>query len=251
MVTRLLNRSAATILLLCVAIMLGLVAGRSYAEASWLDRLRGLLGQEPAAPGLSQGEIADGLREALRVGTDNVVGQLGQAGGFNLDPEIRITLPRQLERARNLLERFGMDDGLVDLEARLNRAAELATPRAGELFREAVADLSLQDAMDIYRGPEDAATQYFRGRMAEPLAAAMRPVVEATLSESGAAQLLDSALERYRDIPLAPRIDVDLTDYVVEKTQDGIFLHLAREEAAIRSDPARRTTELLRRVFGP
>jgi hypothetical protein len=242
-------RSTPIIAALCTVLVLSLAAARSHAESSWWDRLRGVFGQDPAAS-LSRAEIADGLREALLVGTGNVVEQLGREGGFTLDPEIRIPLPRQIERARNLLARVGMDETLNDLEARLNRAAELATPRAGELFREAVANLTLQDVMSIYDGPDDAATRYFRAQMAEPLAEAMRPVVEATLAEAGAIQLLDTVLDRYRDIPFAPRIEGNLADYVVDRTQDGIFLYLAREEAAIRADPAKRTTELLRRVFG-
>jgi hypothetical protein len=235
---------------LCIALALVLQAGTSHAQTSWWDRLRGLMGQEPAERALSATEIASGLREALVVGTDRVVVQLGREGGFDLDPEIRIALPRQLERARSLLARVGMDAALADLETRLNRAAELATPRARALFVDAIANLTLEDVMEIYRGPEDAATQYFRGQMSEPLAAELRPVVDATLAEAGAVQALEAMMERYRSIPFAPRLDADLTGYVVERTQDGIFHYLAREEAAIRADPARRTTELLRRVFG-
>jgi hypothetical protein len=37
---------------------------------------------------------------------------------------------------------------------------------------------------------------------------------------------------------------------VVEKASDGIFYYVAKEAAAIRNNPAARTTELLRRVFG-
>jgi hypothetical protein len=37
---------------------------------------------------------------------------------------------------------------------------------------------------------------------------------------------------------------------VVDKGMDGIFHYMAVEEAAIRRDPARPTTELLTRVFG-
>jgi hypothetical protein len=37
---------------------------------------------------------------------------------------------------------------------------------------------------------------------------------------------------------------------VVGKALDGIFYYIAKEEAAIRSDPAARTTDLLKKVFG-
>jgi hypothetical protein len=236
----------------CLGLMvfLSLLANTTQAQTSWWDRLRGMIGQDPAERTLSVGEIADGLREALMVGTDNVVARIGREDGFNLDPDIRIPLPRQLDRARNVLSRVGMDDALTDLETRLNRAAEIATPRARALFMGAIAEMTIEDVLAIYNGPEDAATRYFRAQMSEPLDAELRPVVEASLAEAGAVQAFEAVMERYRSIPFAPRVEANLTDYVIDRTQDGIFFYLAREEAAIRADPARRTTELLRRVFG-
>jgi hypothetical protein len=41
-----------------------------------------------------------------------------------------------------------------------------------------------------------------------------------------------------------------LTDFTVGKALDGLFHYLAVEEAAIRSDPVARTTDLLKKVFG-
>jgi hypothetical protein len=58
------------------------------------------------------------------------------------------------------------------------------------------------------------------------------------------------AMASYNDLPFVPKVDVDLADYVVEKGMDGIFYYLAKEEAAVRQDPVKRTTDLLRRVFG-
>ncbi|MBT3386843.1 MAG: DUF4197 family protein, partial [Desulfobacula sp.] len=44
-------------------------------------------------------------------------------------------------------------------------------------------------------------------------------------------------------------VKADLTDHVVEKGMDGIFYYMAKEEAAIRQNPVKRTTELLKKVF--
>jgi hypothetical protein len=54
----------------------------------------------------------------------------------------------------------------------------------------------------------------------------------------------------YRTLPLVPDVKADLTAYVLEKGIDGIFLYLGREEAAIRKDPLKRTSAILRKVFG-
>lgn len=199
---------------------------------------------------LSSEEVGSGLKEALRVGTETVVANLGQPGGFNLDPQIHIPLPGQLDKVRDLLGKIGMDSMLADLENELNEAAEIATPKARELFVQAISEMTLDDVMAIYRGPDDAATQYFRSKMGAPLGAAMKPVVDESLADVGAVTTYDSAMERYNSIPFAPGVDVDLSEYVVDKGMDGIFFYLAKEEAAIREDPAKRTTDLLKRVFG-
>ena len=226
------------------------------ASAGWFDSVKEALGGSEgsealdSAGALSSDEIGRGLKEALQVGTENVVAQLGTTGGFDLDPEIHIPLPSQLEGARKLLAGVGMDSTLTDLEQRLNRAAEIATPKAKALFLDAIQDMTLDDVMGIYNGPDDAATQYFRGRMSDTLVGEMTPVVDESLGEAGAVQVYDTVMDQYHQLPFVPEIDADLTGYVVEKGVDGIFYYLAREEAAIRENPAKRTTQLLKQVFG-
>jgi hypothetical protein len=228
-----------------------LMGASGGASADWLSKLKkGLLGSDDKEQALSTDDIGGGLKEALRVGTENVVGSLGRTDGFNLDPQIHIPLPGQLDQVRKVLGKVGMDSMLTDLEVRLNRAAEIATPKAKRLFIGAINEMTLEDVMAIYKGPDDAATQYFRSKMSAPLAVEMKPVVDESLSDAGAVRVYDGVMERYNAVPFVPKVEADLSDYVVEKGMDGIFYYLAKEEAAIRQDPAKRTTDLLKRVFG-
>ncbi|MEZ4599158.1 MAG: DUF4197 domain-containing protein [Syntrophotaleaceae bacterium] len=199
---------------------------------------------------LSLSEIDAGLREALRIGTERVVGQLGQKDGFNTDPAIRIPLPDKLAAVQTTFGKFGLEGLFDDLELRLNRAAEAATPKAKALFWEAVREMTMQDVQAIFKGPEDAATRYFERKMSPELATAMRPVVDESLNQVGAVRVYNQTVAQVKAIPYAPEIKTDLTGYVVDKGMAGIFHYLAQEEAAIRKNPAKRTTELLKRVFG-
>jgi len=224
---------------------------------SWLesggDLLNSLLGSkktDSATAVLSNADITDGLKDALRVGTERVVSQLGQTNGFSDDELIYIPLPSQLQTAKNVLERIGMGSMMEDLELKLNRAAEAATPKAKVLFWDAIKDMSFEDARQIYNGPDDAATQYLRGKMNTSLAQEMRPLIQRSLSEVGAVQAYERAIGRYENIPFVPDVKANLTNYTVEKGMDGIFYYLAQEEAAIRKDPLKRSTEILRKVFG-
>lgn len=198
---------------------------------------------------LTSDEISGGLREALRVGADRVVETLGTTDGFNKAPDIHIPLPGALKTAQSMLSKIGQGGLADDLELRLNRAAEAAVPEAREHFSDAITSMTIEDAQMILNGPNDSATQYFRRKMSGPLAADMKPIVNDQLSKVGVIASYDKMMDQYKDIPFAPDVKADLTDYVLEKAIDGVFLYLGREEAAIRENPAKRTTELLQKVF--
>jgi len=198
---------------------------------------------------LSSADITAGLKEALTTGSNAVVGQLGQRNGFSADPTIRIPLPKALVTARDFASKVGLAGSFDDLENRLNRAAELATPKAKSLFVGAIRDMSVQDASGILQGPDNAATEYFRGKTGPSIKTAMRPLVDDALAEVGAVQTFNQLLKQYQAIPLAPKVDADLSGHVVDKGSDGIFHYLAEEEKSIRTNPLARTTDLLKRVF--
>jgi len=233
--------------------LLGVGSAPALGQGGLFERGRGVLKEfgvsVPGAAGLASGEIADGLREALTVGTGRVVGLLGVPDGFNGRPDIRIPLPGALGQVHRTLQRIGMGRLTEDLELRLNRAAETAVPKAKTLFLNAIGTMTIADARSILEGPDDAATRYFRGRMSGPLARDMKPIVEGELARAGAVQAYDRAIGRYKSIPFVPDAKADLTEHVLDKAIGGLFVYIAREEKAIRQDPAMRTTELLKKVF--
>jgi len=246
--------------LTCIAMVAGLMAvtqaGTAVQAQGLFERVKGIFGSNSAdrtgdnASAVTAGDISGALRDALRVGSERVVSTLGRHDGFNNTPDVHIPLPATLRRVQSGLSRVGASGLADDLELRLNRAAEAAVPKAQGLFMDAISQMTISDAHGILNGPDDAATQYFRGKMSEPLAAEMKPIVEEELAQAGALSAYDRMMDSYRAIPFVPDASANLTDYVLDRTIDGIFLYLGREEAAIRNDPAKRTTALLKRVFG-
>ncbi|CAA7623102.1 DUF4197 domain-containing protein [Magnetospirillum sp. SS-4] len=243
-----------------------LSAAPALAQGGLMDMGKGVLkdqmgGRMPSAIGggspgssLSAGEIGSGLKEALRVAADRVTSQLGRPDGFNADPAVHIPLPEKLEMVRKGLAMAGKSALADDLELKLNRAAEAATPKAREIFWNAVQKMTLDDAKGILDGPSDAATQYFKRTMTPDLKTAMRPVVDRTVSQSGAVQSFNSMAGAAQGLPMVGNAlqagPSMLTDHVLNKALSGIFAYLGREEAGIRSDPAKRSTDLLKKVFG-
>ncbi len=199
---------------------------------------------------LTDGEIGAGLKEALKIGTERVVAQVGTLDGYYADPAIRIPLPGDLDKVHDVLTRIGLNKLTADLELKLNRAAERAAPEAKAVFWQAITEMTLQDVRTIWQGPDDAATRYFRGKMTTPLTQRFTPIVLDSMNEVGAIRSYDRMMANYKAVPFVPDVKADLTRYTVGKSLDGLFHYVGKEEAAIRHDPAKRTTQLLQRVFG-
>ncbi len=232
----------------------------AIASAGWMDQVGGMLGNVgggktaapalPAVAGLSNSDMIAGLKDALRVGSENVVGRLGKTDGFNADPKVHIPLPENLQTVKSALAAVGMGSMMDDLELRLNRAAEMATPKAKRLFGDAIRSMKFADAKKILSGPDDAATQYFKGKMSAPLSDEMRPIVKKALGQAGAVQAYDNVMGKYQSLPFMPDVKDNLTQHVVQLGLAGIFHYMAEEEAAIRKNPVKRTTSILKKVFG-
>lgn len=200
--------------------------------------------------GFTNQELSAAFKQALTMGTNQVVSQLGAKNGFNLDPQIHIPLPENLERVQTALNTVGLSHLMDDLELRLNRAAEIAMPEAKELFMNSIQQLTFRDVVNIYKGPNDSATRYFETKMSNSLANRMRPIVNDAIAEAGVVKAYDNVMAQYAAIPSMPDIKADLTNHVIDLGIDGVFFYLAKQEAEIRKDSRRHTTDLLKRVFG-
>lgn len=214
-----------------------------------LNNVLGSLGQT-APGGLSSFEIDAGLREALEIGATNVSAQLGEQDGFFGDSRIRIPLPGRLNDVQNNLDKIGLSGPLDDLQLRMNRAAEAAMPDAKRLMVSAVRSITVEDAVGILQGGESSATEYLRGRTEGSLRDALRPFVDTALTDSGAYQSLNRVASQNGLSAITGDLKGDMTDHAVNLGLEGMFFYVSEEERKIRENPAARTTELLRKVFG-
>jgi hypothetical protein len=241
----------------CLAIGLCLPTVATNAQTSLLDSAKGLLGKIGQSSGstgggagaLSTSEISSGLTEAIWVGAQRVIGQLGTSGGFESDPAVHTPLPKTIRSAQSILDKVGYGALGQELEQALNRGAEKAVPEATAVLGDAIKAMTWQDAQGILNGPDDAATQYFKRATSKPLAQRFAPIVENALAETGAVQSYDTFFGQYKSVPLVPDVKADLTAHVVQKALNALFLYIGKEEASIRNNPAARSTELLKKVF--
>ena len=200
--------------------------------------------------GLDEATVVAGLKEALSVGTGRTVEVAGKVDGYLANELIRIALPDQLAPVAATLRGAHLGAIVDELETGMNRAAELAAGGVRDIFVESIRGLTLADAMAILRGSDTAATDYFRSRTQEALAARFRPIVAARMNEVGVSRLYSQALGTYERIPLVSKPTVvDLEEHVTERALSGLFTVLGQQEQLIRRDPVARTTALLKKVF--
>ena len=211
----------------------------------WLKRLP----QRPAGEGLGDGRIGQGLKEALRVGTENAVGLTSRVDGFFANQAIKILMPERLHSLEQGLRLIGYGDRVDELVLGMNRAAERAAPSARKIFVDAIGEMSIEDARRLLAGADTAATDYFKGKTTERLTVAFQPVVARTMNEVGVARQYKDLLAQAQAIPFFRAESYDLDRYVVGKSLDGLFHVVGEEERKIRKNPTARTTELLREVF--
>jgi hypothetical protein len=198
----------------------------------------------------SDATIAAGLREALQIGAERSVSRAARPGGFLDDPRVRIPLPPQLDKLARGMRALGFHSAVDDLETAMNRAAERAAREAQTPLVDAVAGLQIADARAILGGPDDAATQYLRAHSEDALRERFAPVVEQAMRSTGVYRAFDELRARNRALALLADPTVDLNRYVTTETLNGLFTLIRDEEQRIRREPAARTTDLLRAVFG-
>ena len=201
---------------------------------------------------LSNDEVVNGLKEALRVGSERSVSLASVVDGFNTNAAIRIPFPQEAIKVKNTLLDLGMKKPVEDFEVTLNRAAEEAAKEAVPVFVDAITSMSISDGFTILKGGENAATNYLKEKTTAALLQRFRPKVEAATQKVALANYWKPLASAYNTTTVLTgnkAVDPDLNGYVTQKAVDGLFFLLANEEKKIRQDPLARTTDLLKKVF--
>ena len=199
--------------------------------------------------GITNDQIAGGLKEALNNGITNQVSTLAIEDGFFKNELVRILLPEELQKVDNTLRKIGLskiaDEGLKVL----NRAAEDAVGEAIPIFVDAVKGMTFADAKNILMGDKNSATNYLKGKTTEALYAKFNPIIKNSFAKVGADKIWSDLIMKYNNLPLTQDVNPDLTDYVTGEALKGVYTMVEVEELNIREKISSRTSDLLKRVF--
>ncbi len=213
------------------------------------DQLAGLAGDLLGPGGLTQAEIGQGLKEALKIGITSGAQKLSLEDGYLKSP-YKILLPDEVRKVTDKLATIpGFDMVEQKLVEKLNRGAEDAAKSAAPIFKDAITEMTFQDATKILMGEKNAATSYLTSKTRTKLYNEFQPVILNSLNKVGAADYWNSLVTKYNSIPFVNKVNPDLDDYVTNEALDGLFNMVEKKELSIRTNISERTSDLLRRVF--
>lgn len=239
--------------IILLSIILAVLPVSPAAYAAWGDFFKSLIDETTSdqdAGTLSNSEIIAGLKEALSQGSRAAIQKLGRVDGFYRNPSVRIPMPESLETVESTLRTLKQDEIADEFVLTLNRAAEKAMPETVDVFSAAIREMSFADARSILRGPDDAATQYFRRTSSADLEQRILPIVRRATDSVGVTSTYKAMVDQLGVMSsLVDTSSLDIDRYVTDKAVEGLFTMLAREEKLIREEPAARTTALLKKVF--
>jgi hypothetical protein len=194
--------------------------------------------------------VASGLKEALSIGSGNAVTSVSKLDGYLKNQAIKILLPDNIRTAADMLGKVGYQKQVDAFVLSMNRAAEKAGPKAKKFFVDAIKQMTFEDAMNILKGADTAATDYFKSKTFSKIYDEFKPSVSESMNQVGVTKSYKELTGKASAVPFVNMESIDLDHYVTTKALDGLFYMVGQEERKIRTDPAARVTDLLKKVFG-
>jgi hypothetical protein len=245
-----------------------LLSSIAQSRAGFFDNI---LGSKPATndaaggaglAALSTDQMVGGLKDALSSGLQHAVAGLGHENGFLTNLNVKIPMPEKLQKVDSTLRAMGQEKMADDFVNTMNHAAEQAVPEAASVFADGLKQMTIADAKAILTGPDDAATQYFKRTTSTNLYVKFYPIVQAATAKTGVTKMYKELVDKASvtksfgsfgsafGSAVFDKDSLDIDAYVTNKALDGLFKMVADEEKQIRQNPAARTTDMLKTVFG-
>jgi hypothetical protein len=238
------------ILFFCVLFAFGTTANAQFGDLiNKAKESAEVLKSGGSVKDLSEGEIGNGLKEALNLGVKKAVDELSADNGY-LESPYKILIPEDARKVTSKLENVPGFQGVEDkLVKKMNEAAEIAAKKATPIFVNAIKSMTINDAMDILMGDKDSATRFLEKSTFKSLHAEFLPVIQTALDEVNAREYWRNATTAYNKLPFVQKTNPELDEYVTEMALVGMFKEVEVKERDIRANQSSRPSDLLKDVF--
>jgi hypothetical protein len=226
--------------------------GSSHAQfGNMLNKAENAASSAVSGGGISQGDAADAIKEALSNGIKKGVTQVSGTDGYFGNAAIKLLMPPEAKRVEDGLRGIGQGALVDKVILQMNRSAEQAAPKATAIFLNAISHLSISDALSLVQSKQqDACTQFLKKATTDALISAFKPSIKTALDQTHTTDVWSEMMGVYNRIPFHASVNTDLPDYATRKAIDGLFYTIALEEAKIRKDPMGQASALIKKVFG-
>lgn len=263
------------VLLVCAVAVLGGVAVTSCDK----------VGEILSNLGLSDEDIVKGLRTALDSSANTSALNASKVNGFLMNELIKIAAPPEVVQLKEALDGVAanpaakvafmalteqspeefLGDKMENLVKSINHAAEEGSKKAYPIFKKAITDMTITDGLRILQGGDTAATDYLKKKTYRALVEAFAEPVREVVDNGEVSSLWKPVAEKYNLIAPAmikgmsvpgytfvgpESVNPDLSEYITEQAMTGLFKLVAEEEAAIRKNPKKYASDIIRKVFG-
>ena len=203
--------------------------------------------------GLTSQDAAAGIKQALEFGVSNGTSFLGKRDGFLKNAAYQILMPKEVRDFESKIRSNPIANALAGqyldrVKTSMNRGAEKAMVKAKPIFVSAIRQMTITDAINIVRGQPGAATSFLRRATENQLKAQFMPVIGNSLKSVNISQPWNKVSSAYNMVA-NKQVTTNLNEYVTDNAMNALFSQIRKEENDIRANPAKRTTDLLKRVF--
>lgn len=226
--------------------------------------LMNILQTTSAVKDLTEGDIINGLKEALIVGARKAADKLSTENGYYGDPAVKIALPDEASVIVDNIGRIPGGEQLIEnVILSINRAAEDAAREVAPIFVSSVTQMTITDGYNILHGADNAATAYLRNTTSNELYSLYKPRISTSTNKEiiagiSAQESWTTLTDKWNTVAnsIAGRlagftpVNTDLDDFLTRKALEGVFLKVEGEELKIRKDVSARVTPILQKVFG-
>jgi hypothetical protein len=200
---------------------------------------------------VTESEAGAGIKEALSKGVNAGIAALSKKDGFFGNEAYKMFLPEDAVKIEKTLRSIGLGSQVDKAILQINRAAEGAVSHAAPIFVDAIKQMSITDALKLVTGGNNSVTDYFKGKTSSQLKTAFAPSIKGALDSTSATKYYGDIVNTYNKLPTTrSKVNPDLQDYVTTRAVSALFDQISKEEANIRQNPAARTSDLLKKVFG-
>ncbi|GAA0529286.1 DUF4197 domain-containing protein [Chitinophaga japonensis] len=200
---------------------------------------------------VTEAEAGAGIKEALAKGVNAGIAALSKKDGFFGNEAYKMFLPEDAVKIEKTLRSIGLGSQVDKAILQINRAAEGAVSHAAPIFVDAIKQMSVTDALKLISGGNNSVTNYFKEKTSDQLKTAFAPSIKGALDSTSATRYYGDIVNTYNKLPTTfNKVNPDLQDYVTTRAVAALFDQIGKEEANIRENPAARTTDLLKKVFG-